>query len=127
LKEPVVLTHRKVVAIVEDDPDMRKGIVRLLNVYGFDTIAFPSAEAFLDEKAANEAVCLVLDIHLSGMTGIELRRRMSASGSTLPVIFVTAVDDEATRVEALDTGCIAFLRKPFAASLLIGAIDKALH
>ena len=122
-----MLTQRKVVAIVEDDPDMRKGIVRLLNVYGFDTIAFPSAEAFLEEKTANEAICLVVDIHLSGMTGIELRRRMSASGSTLPVIFVTAVDDEATRVEALDTGCIAFLRKPFAASLLIGAIDKALH
>src|SRR5262249_16370085 len=66
----------------------------------------------------------VFDIHLSGMSGIELRRRLAAAGCAVPVIFMTAFDDEATRQEAMSVGCIAYLNKPFTADLLIGAIDK---
>jgi FixJ family two-component response regulator len=118
-------TRRRLVAVVEDDPDMRKGLKRVLNVHGFDTEVFPSAEAFLAAEAKTEAVCLVLDIHLGGMSGIELRRQLFASDCKLPIIFITAVDDEAIEREALETGCVAYLRKPFPANLLIGAIDKA--
>jgi FixJ family two-component response regulator len=74
---------------------------------------------------ANETTCVIADIQLGGISGIELRRRLTASGSTLPVIFITATDDETTRKEALDTGCIAYLQKPFPARLLIDAIGKA--
>src|ERR1700752_72961 len=115
--------RRKVVTVVDDDPIMLKAIERLLRGRGFDVETFDSAEGFLANAA--EASCLVLDIHLSGMSGIELRRRLIASGSKLPTIFITAVNDEATRKEAEEAGCVAYLRKPFAANLLFGGIDKA--
>ena len=117
--------QRKIIAIVDDEQGMLKAIERLLTARGFATQGFVSAEAFLDSRAAKDAACLVLDIHLGGMSGIELRRRLNAVRSTLPVIFITAVDDEAVQREAMEVGCVACLRKPFQGSLLIGAIDKA--
>jgi FixJ family two-component response regulator len=117
--------RRKLVVVVDDDKSMLKGLERLLNASGFDTEVFCSAEAFLARKAAREAACLVLDIHLGGMSGIELRRRLAASGSAVPVIFMTAFDDEGTHDEAAEAGCVACLRKPFPARLLIGAIESA--
>jgi len=119
------LMSRKLVAVVDDDPSMLKGVERLLTAHGFDTEVFASAEAFLERIAKPEPTCLVLDIHLGGMSGIELRRRLAASGSRVPVIFMTAFDDEMTHKGATDAGCIALLQKPFPAHLLIGAIDKA--
>lgn len=115
----------QVVAIVEDDPSMLTGIQRLLAAYGFMTEAFPSAEAFLERAEASEATCLLLDINLGGISGIELRRQLAASGSEVAVIFMTAVDDGRVEQEAVDAGCIAFLRKPFPARQLIEAIGKA--
>ena len=118
------MTQRKVVAVVDDDPSTLRGIERLLNAKGFDAETFHSAEAFLSGEAASRAICLVLDIDLGGMSGIDLRHRLAASGSKLPVIFITAVDDDATLREATEAGCIACLRKPFPAHSLISAIDK---
>jgi FixJ family two-component response regulator len=119
------MTRRKLVAVVDDDPGMLKGLQRLLTAHGFETEAFASAEAFLERGAARDPMCLVLDIHLGGMSGIELRRRLAHAGSTVPVIFITAFDDETTKREATEAGCIAYLHKPFPAPLLIGALDKA--
>jgi FixJ family two-component response regulator len=96
-----------------------------LRASGFDTEAFPSAEALLDCSTRREPACFLLDIQLGGMSGIDLRRRLAALGSTVPVIFMTAFDDDATRQEAVATGCIAYLQKPFPARSLIGAIDLA--
>jgi FixJ family two-component response regulator len=109
---------------VDDDASMLKGIERLLGAYGFATKVFASAEAFLDRNAAADVDCLLVDIHLGGMSGIELRHHLTASGCKLPVIFMTAFDDEATRMQAQSAGCIAFLHKPFTADLLIGAIER---
>jgi FixJ family two-component response regulator len=117
--------QRKVIAIVDDDQIMLKAIDRLLTAHGFGTQVFASAEAFLDSRSMNEVTCLVLDIHLAGISGIELGRRLKAVHSKLPVIFITAVDDEVIHKEAVEVGCIACLHKPFAAKSLIGAIDKA--
>jgi FixJ family two-component response regulator len=114
------------VAIVEDDPSVRKSLKRLLNAYGFTTEGYASAEAFLDAGAERRTACLVLDIHLEGMSGIELRQQLTASGSTLPVIFMTAVDEKIIEQDALQAGCVAYLRKPFPAELLVGAVNKAL-
>ena len=110
---------------MDDDASMLKSIERLLGAYGFATKAFPSAEAFLNLNAAADADCLLVDIHLGGMSGIELRHHLTASGCKLPVIFMTAFDEEPTRKQAQSAGCVAFLHKPFVASLLIGAIEKA--
>lgn len=116
---------RKLVVVVDDDKTMLKSLERLLNASGFDTEVFCSAEAFLARADAREANCLVLDIHLGGMSGIELRRRLTQSGSTVPVIFMTAFDDESTHEKAVEAGCIACLHKPFPARSLIGAIETA--
>jgi FixJ family two-component response regulator len=115
----------KTIAIVDDNAAVLKGIERLLNAHGFATKGFSSAESFLASKPTNGIDCVLLDIHLGGMSGIALRRQLSASGSTLPVIFMTAFDDQATRQQAQAAGCVAYLRKPFAGSLLIEAIAHA--
>jgi FixJ family two-component response regulator len=118
-------TRPILVAIVEDDPAMLRSIERLLAVYGFSTQSFSSAEAFLDQSASCEAKCLLLDIQLGGISGIELCRRLTVAGSELPVIFMTAVDNEETRRLAVELGCDSFLRKPIAPDVLIDAIEKA--
>jgi len=119
------MSARKLVVVVDDDKTMLKSLARLLSASGFDTEVFCSAEAFLARTDAREAACLVLDIHLGGMSGIELRRRVAASGSAVPVVFMTAFDDESTHEEAVKAGCVACLHKPFPARMLIGAIETA--
>jgi FixJ family two-component response regulator len=117
--------RQKIVAVVDDDPGMLKAIERLLSASGFRVKASPSAEAFLASTASQDADCLVLDIQLDGISGLELRRLLTNSGCTVPVIFITAFDDERTRQEALKAGCVDFLRKPFPAHCLFAAIQKA--
>jgi FixJ family two-component response regulator len=113
------------VAVVDDDPSMLKGVERLLNAHGFGTAVFTSAEDFLDRGDQGKVSCLVLDINLGGMSGIELRRELRASGSSLPVVFLTGVDDDVTRATAVREGCVAFLCKPFSGNLLIEAVERA--
>jgi len=125
-EDSFVLAPPKVVAVIDDDVDIRKAIGRLLKAHGFRLESFASAEAFLARDSAHELACLVLDIHLGGISGIELQRRLKDAGTRLPIIFVTAIEDEATRCAAMAAGCVAYLRKPFAARLLIDAIDNAM-
>jgi FixJ family two-component response regulator len=115
----------KIVAIVDDDPSMLRGLARLLTSCGFEPAAYASAEAFWECDVVSKAICAVLDIHLSGMSGIELRRRLKEAHSTLPVIFMTADDDDLTRMAATAAGCVAYLRKPFPAQMLLDAIKRA--
>jgi FixJ family two-component response regulator len=122
-----MLNRRRVVAVVDDDPSVRKGLERLLHAYGFQPQGFASAEDFLDSQAAGEADCLILDVHLCGMSGIELRKHLTASGSPLPVIFISAFEDESTQRATEEAGCIAFLHKPFVPGLLISAIEQAVN
>ncbi|MEQ1950060.1 response regulator transcription factor [Mesorhizobium yinganensis] len=116
----------RTVAIVEDDPSMRRSIERLLNAHGYQTLGYESAETFLEAESTGTLGCLVLDIHLGDMSGILLRRHLSSVGSALPVIFITAVDDEAVEAQALEAGCLAYLHKPFAAKLLLSAVGLAM-
>ena len=117
--------RQTIVAVVDDDLSMLSATKDLLEARGFSTRLFVSAEEFLACGAATEVDCLLLDIHLGGMSGIELRRQLEVSASTLPVIFMTALDDEDTRVHAQKAGCVAFLRKPYSARQLADAIEKA--
>lgn len=98
----------------------------MLNVHGYTTEGYASAERFLESDVAGKLGCLVLDIHLGALSGIELARRLHYFGSTLPVIFITAVDDEALEKEARQVSCVAYLHKPFAAAFLLSAVDEAL-
>jgi FixJ family two-component response regulator len=117
-------TNLGMVAIVEDDATMRKSLERLLQAHNYATTAFASAEEFLASTIVDDAIALVLDIHLGAMSGIELRRSLKAARSMLPIVFITAYDDESTRREALAAGCVDYLQKPFDASRLIGSLER---
>ena len=118
------LCTKPVVAIVDDDPSVLKGLQRVLGASGFATEAFSSGEAFLDRDDVGDVTCVVLDIHMGGISGIEMRRRLTARGSQTPVIFMTALDTAAIRKEADDVGCAAFLGKPFSGRVLVDTIRK---
>ena len=105
---------------------MLRALTRLLKAQGFDARPFSTAEAFLDDDSVNEADCLVLDIGLTGMSGIELAQRMNAYGSAVPILLITGLNTEEVHAEAMKTGCIAYLRKPFPARRLLSAIETAL-
>jgi FixJ family two-component response regulator len=120
-----IATSSTVVIVVDDDAGFLKGVVRLLTHNGIQSRTFASAEALIENGSMRTATCLLLDVNLGGISGIELQRRLAASGSKCPVIFMTAHDDEATRREAVDAGCVAYLCKPFAAYDLLDAIRKA--
>jgi FixJ family two-component response regulator len=115
----------RTIGIVEDDPSMLRATEALLDAHGFATVSFASAEEFLARGIAYQFDCLVLDIHLSGMSGIELHTRLKALGRNPPVIFMTAVENEGLWREALKTGCVSCLRKPLAVGQLVDAIAEA--
>ncbi len=115
----------RTIAVVDDNSSMLQSLIRLLSAHGFRVQAFASAELFLDGIEKCEAECLILDVHLGGMSGIDLQRHLIATGRDLPVVVMTAIDNETTREAAFDAGCIAYLRKPFLAKLLIDAINSA--
>jgi FixJ family two-component response regulator len=116
--------HQSVV-VVEDDAGMKKAIERLLRAAGFHPVSFASAEELLKTEAADSAICLVLDIHLPGLSGLELGRRLVKSGRAKPVIFITGQDEESLRDEAQRLGC-AYFRKPFEGKALLEAIRGAI-
>jgi len=117
---------RPTIFVIDDDPGMLRSIERLLIACGHHVQVFNSAEAFLDNTNPDEAGCLLLDINLGGMSGIELRRRLTFSGKSVPVIFMTAQDSDVIRRAACEAGCSAYLSKPFPAKQLIDAIEKAI-
>jgi FixJ family two-component response regulator len=119
------LSNRNVVFVVDDDPGTLKGVKRLLREYGYDTVLFPSAEALQNYDDFEKALCVILDINLNDESGIELRHRLKAAGISVPVIYITANDNPATRMAALESGCIAYLTKPFSAKSLIEPLQNA--
>ena len=115
----------KIVLIVDDDPGMQVSLSSLLDAHGFRTCVFSSAEDWLDRGMSIGADCMLLDVQLGGMSGIELQRRLWAAGSRLPIVFISARDDEETRSRALQAGGACFVGKPCAGAELIAAIEAA--
>ena len=120
-----IMPNRNIVFVVDDDPGMLRGVKRLLRQHGYDSILFASAEAFQNHDDFEEALCIIMDINLNDESGIELRRRLKAAGILVPVIYITGNDNPAVRKAALDSGCVAFLTKPFSAQSLIEPLKKA--
>jgi len=123
-ERPSVLPKGKVVFVVDDDPSTLKGVKRLLREHGFDCILFDSAAALQKNSNFDLAFCIVLDINLNDGSGIEVRHRLTAAGISLPVIYITANDNPATQMAAMESGCIAYLTKPFSAKSLIEPIAR---
>jgi len=115
----------KSVAIIDDDASANRALGRLLRGAGFDPKGFESAEAFLADPSRASFGCLLVDIQLTGMSGLQLQRQLQTEGSRLPVIFITAHDDPAARDEAVRRGCAAFFRKTDPGVLIIDALRRA--
>jgi FixJ family two-component response regulator len=117
---------RGAIAIVEDDSAMREALTRMLNAAGFEVRGYCSAESFLEEASAASPGCLVLDVNLPGVSGLELQRRLVESGRAHPVVFITAHDTVAARKEADELDAVTFLTKPFEGRLLVRAVKQAI-
>jgi len=116
-----------IIAIVDDDELLREALGSVLKAAGFFIDTFLSGEEFLASPRREEIVCLILDIRLPGMSGIELQRRLSESGCMIPIIFVTAHGDESLRDMLLGAGAAAFLNKPVRSDALLREIYAALE
>lgn len=113
--------------VIDDDSSVRTAIARLMASAGHQTETFASAEEFLASNRPAESDCLVVDIHLGGMSGLELQRKLAQAGSLAPIIFITAFDSAEVRREAKRAGADAYFRKPFDDQALLDAIYFALE
>ncbi len=114
------------IALVDDDDALRNSLDNLLRSVGFRVQGFASAEAFLQAQHAPETACLILDVRLPGINGLELQRQLVAAHWGMPIIFVTAFADDDVRARALAAGAVAFLYKPCREEDLLHAIEAAL-
>ena len=114
-----------VVAVIDDDSAVRTAIAALVASKGYLVEVYASAEEFIANVARSEAACLVVDVQLGDLSGIELGRHLASLGYTFPMIFVTGADDHCLQTQAMALGCIAYLRKPIVSDRLLGAIAEA--
>lgn len=114
------------ISIVDDDALVRRALGRVCKLSGYAVELFESAEEFLEAKIADETDCLVLDVHLPGRSGLQLQRELQAAGKRVPIVFVTAYEDEQTRNKAMQTGAVEFLNKPLDNDHLLRIIQTAL-
>ena len=113
------------IAIVDDEQSVRRALGRLVKSIGLQAETFCSAEEFLESSADQNPRCLILDLRLPGISGLELQRQLARSEQRLPIIFISAHDDAESRAQALGAGAIAFISKPFRDDLLLDAIHSA--
>jgi FixJ family two-component response regulator len=116
-----------IVMIVDDDESIRRAARRLIKSYGFPVETFASAEDFLSSGRFHETACLVLDVQMPGLNGLELQSRLITDGHQVPIIFITAFNDENARAQALKAGALGYLVKPFEEADLLTAINVALR
>ena len=121
------MSDKFIVMIVDDDNSIRRAARRLIKSYGFPVETFVSAEDFLASGRLHATACLVLDVQMPGLNGLELQSRLIADGYQIPIIFITAFHDENTQAQALKTGALAYLVKPFEEADLLSAINIALQ
>jgi FixJ family two-component response regulator len=116
-----------VIAVVDDDEMIRTGLERLLRTSGYPVSAFASAEEFLASGRLQECRCLIADIRMPGMSGLDLQSRLNDDGHAIPIIFITAHGDEPMRIRAMRTGAAAFLAKPFDRVVLLERVRACLE
>jgi len=115
------------VAIVDDEEGIRKALSRLLRASGLDAESYANGQEFLDAAAAHRPDCVVLDLHMPGMSGLQVLRKLKAAGQRLSIVVITAHDEPETRERCIDAGACAYLRKPLEDRLLLNAISAAMR
>jgi FixJ family two-component response regulator len=116
----------RLVSVVDDDESLRRSVKNLLTSVGFRVETFVSAEAFLQSAHRADTRCVVLDLRMPGMSGVDLLMHLAAAGSPIPVVILTAHSDDEARRRTLQAGAVAFLGKPFHGEALLGAVRRAL-
>jgi FixJ family two-component response regulator len=115
------------ISIVDDDASIREALKSLMRSVQYDVEAFGSAEEFLNSERLNDTACLILDVYLPGMSGFELQTHLNIEHRAIPIVFITAHSDEASRLRALSAGAVEFLSKPVRRDTLFKAIQSALE
>ena len=120
------MARAPLISIVDNDDSLRCSLGNLLRSLGFRVQEFASAQAFIGAQNARETACLILDVRMPGMTGLDLQRHIAASGWRVPIAFITSHADDDARTRALAAGAVAFLFKPFREKEILDAINAAL-
>src|SRR5262245_37496613 len=120
------MTKQALIAIVDDDESIRDAMTSLIRTYGFAASSFASAEEFLDSPDLGETSCLISDVRMPGISGLELQSRLASENRRTPIIFMTAFPDPRIEERALAGGAVGFLAKPFDGQTLIQCVDRAL-
>jgi FixJ family two-component response regulator len=118
---------RNLISVIDDDESVRRTTSRLIESFGFRAAAFESAESFLSSGHLNDTSCLIVDVQMPGMNGLQLQSQLAAAGCNIPIIFITAFDDKESRRRAMQAGAVAFLGKPFNDEQLLESIRLALR
>ena len=118
---------RALVSVVDDDESVRESLPDLLKEFGFEVQAFSSGQEFLASDWMNRTSCLILDIAMPGMTGLDLQRELQHRGKKIPIVFITAQADGALRARAFEGGAVGFLLKPFSDTALLASVETALR
>ena len=119
--------NSRLVAIVDDDESVQRSLQDLIESDGLTALCFGSAEQFLESDARNKAACLIADIRMSGMSGLELQAKLKAERCRVPIIFITAHGDAEMRIHAMRQGAVEFLSKPFDDAVLLEIVHAALE
>jgi len=114
------------ISIIDDDESMRCAVKSLVTSLGLNAHAFASAEEFLRSPHVEHTSCLITDLQMPGLSGVELQKMLLAQDSNIPIIFMTAFPEERIRTRAIEAGALGFLSKPFESQMLINLIDKAI-
>ena len=120
------MSNLPLISVVDDDESVRESAQALLRSVGFGVMVFASAEEFLTSNRLADTDCLILDVRMSGMNGLELQRELAANHFAMPIIFITAHGNEKSRQRALNNGAADYLLKPFSEEALLKALDAAL-
>ncbi len=115
------------ISIVDDDESVRRTTTLLIESFGFRAAAFESAESFPDVRSVHDTSCLIVDVQMPGMNGLQLQSHLAASGCGIPIIFITAYESQDSRQRAMQAGAAAFLGKPFSDEQLLQTIRSALR
>lgn len=121
------LTGPLVVVVIEDEKASRDAMGRLLRAGGFEPALFDGAEAFLENRPVSDPLCLIVDVHLGGMSGLDLQQHLRLTGCLIPIIITTGQREPHISKRAVQGGCAALLLKPYPADALLGVIDSLSH
>jgi FixJ family two-component response regulator len=121
-----VLAQTPMISIVDDDASVRVATDRLVRSLGYIACSFASAEEFLASSQVHDTSCIIADVQMPGMSGIEMQSHLLAQGRCVPIIFITAFPEEKARTKALNAGAVCFLSKPFNGPTLVAHLDEAL-